>query len=321
MDLNDDESREFLGSLFPGGLKDADLIAELCPDGWGKSPLLASFRPAPEVLFEESAAMRRNLRSFGKSMKRKDADDAPAKPEEPEQTLSEFLAERPDTTREITAEESIAEPAELLGLCLWDVFSDNHEVTTADGRLVDLGSFRGSAGTIADFYKYGPAGPEKRPATQTAEEMMVLFEKMQKAAEGDLPWEEVQEFNYMRFYMGTHMIRGRTDLGPVYGLIFSRLKAAGADWSYSFPRLHVVDLSGLKKEEIADYDPSEAFQKQEEEKERAEELQKMRKQMDRDALAAQREARQGEPPETVRAYQAVYGAFPKGWPPDPYKTK
>lgn len=39
-------------------------------------------------------------------------------------------------------------PVKLLGLCLWDVFSDNHDVIAADGRVVHLGSFRGSAVTI-----------------------------------------------------------------------------------------------------------------------------------------------------------------------------
>jgi hypothetical protein len=38
---------------------------------------------------------------------------------------------------------------ELVGLCLWDTFSDNHEVIAADGRLADIGSFRG-AGAFTD---------------------------------------------------------------------------------------------------------------------------------------------------------------------------
>ena len=40
--------------------------------------------------------------------------------------------------------------------------------------------------------------------------------------------------------------------------------------------------------------------------------------MDRDTLAAKREARRSEPPTTVRAYQEIYRKFPVGWPPDPY---
>jgi hypothetical protein len=37
---------------------------------------------------------------------------------------------------------------ELVGLCLWDTFSDNHEVIAADGRLSDIGSFRGAGAFI-----------------------------------------------------------------------------------------------------------------------------------------------------------------------------
>jgi hypothetical protein len=34
MELTDQEARAFLESLFPGGLKDSAVIAELCPEGW-----------------------------------------------------------------------------------------------------------------------------------------------------------------------------------------------------------------------------------------------------------------------------------------------
>lgn len=32
------------------------------------------------------------------------------------------------------------EVTELVGLCPWDILSDNHEVIGADGRLADIGS-------------------------------------------------------------------------------------------------------------------------------------------------------------------------------------
>lgn len=43
------------------------------------------------------------------------------------------------------------EVTDLVGLCLWDVFSDNHDVITVDGRVADIGSFRG-AGAFLDEY-------------------------------------------------------------------------------------------------------------------------------------------------------------------------
>lgn len=38
-----------------------------------------------------------------------------------------------------------------------------------------------------------------------------------------------REGDYLRFYMGTIWIGRRADLAPVYAMIFSRLKAEGAD--------------------------------------------------------------------------------------------
>ena len=82
-------------------------------------------------------------------------------PDEPEPTFEEFLAKNPAENPEVSAGQVIDEPAELLGLCLWDVFSDNHQVIAADGRVVDLGSFRGSAGVIADFFEGEPDREEE----------------------------------------------------------------------------------------------------------------------------------------------------------------
>ena len=70
----------------------------------------------------------------------------------------------------------------------WDIFSDNHEVVAADGRLVDIGSFR-SASAFLDDYLNAESGKA------------MLWE-------GD----------YMRFYMGTIWIRGRSDLRSVYSI-------------------------------------------------------------------------------------------------------
>ena len=94
------------------------------------------------------------------------------------------------------------EVTELVGLCLWDIFSDNHEVIAADGRLADIGSFRGS-GAFID----------------------------QHLTSGNDWW---REGDYLRFCLGTMWIARRADLAPVYAMIFSRLKALGADWA-TFP--------------------------------------------------------------------------------------
>lgn len=307
MNFDEKESFDFLGSLFPGGLRDPALIAEFCPEGWEKSSLFACFHPSPVRCYKEHLAFRRNMRWMA-SLRRKREEDLGARNEnaepetenDPDPTFEEYLKEHPVTVPVISASDAIDEPAELLGLCLWDIFSDNHEVIAADGRVVDLGSFRGSGGMIADF-----------------------FEQTSRGDQREVDWGSRGGWDYMRFYMGTCWVSGRADLAPAYQLIFRRLKALGADWRYAFPRLHIFDFgsgegSGQGPESIADYNPSVALQKEQERKERVEKTRRLRRDLDRDAMDAKREARAKEPPATVRAYSEVYGSFPAGWPPDPY---
>ncbi len=197
MNLSEQEAFAFLGRLFPDGMKDPALIAELCPEGWGSSPLLfACYHPSPEVRYAESLEFSRNMKNLGLTLSRRKGEvtqappDEPEEPEEPEPTFEEFLAKNPLENLEVSAEQAIDEPAELLGLCLWDVFSDNHEVIAADGRVVDLGSFRGSAGVIADFFEGSNDREEK-----SEDEM----------------WSGWDGGDYMRFYMGTWWLERRAD--------------------------------------------------------------------------------------------------------------
>jgi len=295
--LSEQESFKVLRSLFPGGLKDPAVITELCPEGWGESPLFACYHPAPEVRYVESLEFSRNLKNLSSLLGRRKGEAAQTPPEEPEPTFEEFLAKNPPGDTPISAAEAIDDPAELLGLCLWDIFSDNHDVVAADGRVAHLGSFRGSAGVIADFFEGAPTKEEESE---------------------DGMWSAWDFSDYMRFYMGTWWLSRRADLSPVYQLIFRRLKSLGADWRYSFPRLHLIDFGLPEEDSGTGYDPSAALAKEAERKNRAEELRQTRRKMDRDTLAAKREARRSEPPTTVRAYQEIYRKFPVGWPPDPY---
>jgi hypothetical protein len=64
-----------------------------------------------------------------------------------------------------------------------------------------------------------------------------------------------------------------------------------------------------------DYSPSEAFAKEQEERERQGELDRFRAELAEGNAQARREALDRPPPPTVRAYQAVFGHDPKGWPP------
>ena len=133
-------------------------------------------------------------------------------------------------------------------------------------------------------------------------------------------------YTYLDFYMGTGTVSGRCDLQPVYEMIFRRLRTRGMDWEYHFPRLHLVDFRPLKKQieeqergdepEWTGYDPAAAFEEEQENRQKDEEIAEMREKLDEGHREAVEAAREHEPPATVRAYQAVYGEFPKGWPPD-----
>jgi hypothetical protein len=178
---------------------------------------------------------------------------------------------------------------ELVGRCLWDVFSDNHDVVAPDGRLLHLGSFRASGGFLADILN--------RQIGST-------------------------HYDYIDFYLGTIWVAESADLTLVCQMIFRRLHRRRLDWIYHFPRLYAVDLRPLKealdqehRPDWLNYSPSEAVAKEQEQKEQDKRLAELRESLDEGYREALEEARKGPPPATVSAYQAVFGSVPRGWPP------
>ncbi len=320
--LEDEELHESFAALFPQGWFGADELAELAPRGWAESGLVAVFHPSAAQIHEESARIRRNLSQLFKPK-----PDAPQSP--PERTLAEVEAEHVEAP--IEAER---ECQELVGLCLWDIFSDNHEVTDEEGRLFDLGSLRSSGGFLAEVLNKqdGPKPPPKlEPAGMFADmfapknaspEQANMFAMLKQEMFGD------GGYTYLDFYMGTHQIASSVDLMPVYRMIFRRLRARGCDWKYAFPRLYAVDMRPLSKAseeqkreesgepEWAEYDPSAAFEQDAEEEERDRKLGEMRESLDEAHREAVEASLDREPPTTVRAYEAEYGQFPEGWPPE-----
>lgn len=275
--LPEPECEALFRALFPEGFAGADVLRELAPGGWDGSPLDAVYHPSTDVCFEETLRMHRNMRDLF----RKKEDPVPAEPTR-EEIAREWKPRPCEPGREM---------AELVGRCLWDVFSDNHEVRTADGVLAGLGSFRASAGFLAD----------------------VLNAQVGRSSYG-----------YMDFYMGTHMIGGRADLKPVYRMIFGRMKAAGLSWSYSCPRIYLVDFRGLRETldpspepEWAGYSPSEALAAEERDREAEAESAASHAAVDDANRAGWEALLAGPPPDTVQAHLGVYGRFPEGWPPLP----
>jgi hypothetical protein len=264
--------------LFPHGFAGPDVLHELAPEGWENSPLLAVFHPSPTQSYEESLRFHRNLLKL-----RRPNDERPVPPEPTLHEVARDYRERP-----IEVDQEVRE---LVGECLWDVFSDSHEVVGPEGRAFDLGSFRGSGDFLADVLN-----------RQVGE----------------------RRYDYMSFYMGTIWVAQRADLTPVYGLIFGRFRGRRLDWIYHFPRLYAIDLRPLKdaldKQKEPDwlnYSPSEALAKEAEEKAHDQELAKFRESLDEGYREAVEEALSAPPPATVRAYESVYGRFPRGWPPVP----
>jgi hypothetical protein len=276
--LTDRELYALFDRLFPDGFAGADVLAEIAPEGWERAPLLACLHPSVEQLFEERVAIHRNLEEWRRLARRRKGSAA-LEPR-PDPTLDDVRREYEPSP--VNQEEEVTE---LVGLCLWDVFSDNHDVIADDGRVADIGSFRG-AGAFLDEY---------------------LTRDQEGWSDGD----------YMRFYMGTIWISRRADLMPVYAMIFRRLKAAGADWVYHFPEIGLVELA------LADdadkpgdrYSVSQAAVAELEAQKRRTEIERFRTELREANARAREEAMDRPPPATVRAYQQVYGRDPRGWPP------
>ena len=298
--LTDAECEAFLDRLLPQGLAGADVVEEIAPEGWEQSPLLACFHPSPERVFEERLQIHRNLARLARP-RREGEPDNPAPVPRPEPTFEEVR-----TAWKETAVNAADEVTDLIGMCLWDVFSDNHEVITAEGRVADLGSFRGAAGFIAEYVSglrvEGSFDTSTQPSPRSRRRGSSILR------------------DYMDYYMGTIWIGQRADLAPVYRMIFRRLKALDADWEYHFPELAVVDLSPLRQQlepsKPEDYSPSEAFAAEEAERERQTELAEMQATLAEGNEQARQEAMDRPAPPVVRAYEDVFGREPRGWPPD-----
>jgi hypothetical protein len=277
--MSEVELRALFDGLFPHGFAGQDVLDQIAPHGWEHSPLLACFHPSVERIFEERLLLRRNLERLRRLRRRSVGSVADVS--SPEPTLEDVRKEY-----EPSLVHQDDEVTQLVGLCLWDTFSDNHEVIAADGRLADIGSFRG-AGAFID-------------------------EHLTRDHEG------FREGDYMRFYMGTIWIGQRADLAPVYAMIFSRLKAVGADWVYHFPELGIVEFSsmdGASAPSRPGYSVSQVAIAELNAQRRRAEVQKLRAELEEMNAHAREEAMDREPPAIVRAYRQIYCRDPRGWPP------
>jgi hypothetical protein len=129
--LTDAELKAFFDRLFPYGFAGDDVLEEIAPEGWEKSPLFACFHPSVEQVFKERVRMHRNLEGLVAARRKREPEKLAPKPEP---TLEEVRGDWKETPVSV-----IEEVTDLVGECLWDVFSDNHEVIAADQRVMDIG--------------------------------------------------------------------------------------------------------------------------------------------------------------------------------------
>ena len=249
---SDEECGSLFAALFPNGFAGEDVLPEIAPEGYPQSRLRFAFHPTVDQVHWERVQVHRNLQEWPWRDKER--------PKEPEPTLEEVAATFEDSPVEVDRE-----VRELVGLCLWDTFSNENDVVGLDGRLVDIGSWRGAGGFIAEELN-----------RQTGE----------------------SKYDYMDFYMGTVWMSQRTDLTPVYEMIFRRLKERLLNWRYRFPELGLVEFSSDK--------PDGA---------RSLRIEKMRAELKKSHREAIEDSKEQPVPAIVLAYQNVYGTFPHGWPP------
>lgn len=323
---SEEELIAVFAKLFPQGFAGSDVRRTLAPEGWDKSPLLALFHPSAEQRFQESLQMHQNI----EKMRLASGSAGKELPPAPPPTRADFVDDAEDI---IAPDEEISR---LVGTCLWDVFSDGHDVLDEGGREVSLGSFRASAGFLADrLNEQVKAGQVQGPAIDAAtraEEVHKMMREAMPEMNNDLLFQFMKEqqtgpYDYMDCYLGTQSIAHRADLGPVYRMIFTRLRALDLDWKYTFPRLHLVDMRPLKEHldaqkaeesgepDWAGYCPEKELANDEANREKDRELAEMRESLDegyRESVAA---SLNEPPPLIVRSYREIYGDWPDGWPP------
>jgi len=263
----------FLKGLLPD-TREA-LREALAPEGWADSPLSDYAFSAPD---EQEERARDAMDRVNEML-----DDAgeEAMDEDVQEMMFEHMHDRdPSPDVEDTG------ACDVMGMALWDVFSDNHDVVDPNGVAYHLGSFRGSAGTIAE----------------TLNETYDLGRR----------------YTYIDFYMGASLGEDDAPFRPVYEWIFRRLYERDCDWHYTFPRLYLMSFDQPEDEgpdDPAAYDPSASVERNLEREEKEEEIEELRKELDQMHREAVEKAKDESPPLVVQAYEGVFGEWPSGWPP------
>ena len=259
------EINRILNNIFDNSKTLLELIA---PDGWRNSDYIRFFHPTPEQQYEENTAMTKNLNKIARNQTPIEAYNPDNYP--------------PDDLNNISEEKEFQK---VLALSVYDIFSNNHEVYNKDGKVYDLGSFRGSGRFIAEYLN------SRNP--------------------------ETNHYDYLDFYMGTIWIEKRADLLPFYEFIFQILKKEACDWNYCFPRIYLLDLSSDETKEIenpVDYKPEEAMANEIERLNRKKESEKFQNELDESFEKEYEEAKYRPLIPIVQAFKNIYNRLPTNHP-------
>lgn len=264
----DDECIDILKFIF----KDAEqCYFRMVPNGFKKSDLVLFLHPTPEQQYEEHIRMRDNINRLTKKSKQ----------ENEEIEISDFKQD------DLTDISEYDEFLYILGLSIYDIFSNNHEVIGNDNKIYDFGSFRGSGRFIADFFS------------------------------DNFP-DNSKKYDYMDFYMGSIWIKGRGNLTPFYDYIFQKLKDFNCVWKYSFPRMHLIDPKTIfdtsNDDKLEDYKPEKALLKQLELTEKDKQTKKFQEELEKIYNEEYEEAKYKPLSQIVHAYKNIYGQLPNGHP-------
>ena len=261
--ITDIKINELLNKIFDNS---PSLLTSIAPKGWSQSEYANFLHPTAKQQYEESIRLTERLNKWTQEKNEVEPLD---------NYKQDDLTNIPETE----------EFQYVLGLSVYDIFSNNHEVYNLEDNLIyDLGSFRGSGRFIADFInnKYSN-----------------------------------KKYEYLDFYMGTIWIRDRANLLPFYEFIFKIIKMKTCDWNYSFPRLFLLDLSNEKSSDEENpelYSPEKSMNIELDMINKEKETLEFQKELDSSFEKEYDDAKYKPLVIIVQAYKNVYGKLPNDHP-------
>ncbi len=245
-----------------------ELLFKIAPNGWINSEFIKIFHPTGEQQYYEHKQLSEQINRLKSNSGNLDIPD-----------LNSF---QQDSLENINVQEEFDY---TLGLCVYDIFSNNHTVYDQDGIVFNLGSMRGSGLFMSNFFN-------------------LELDTLQKS------------YDYMDFYMGSIWVNKRADLSPFYEYIFSKLKLNYCDWQYEFPRLYTIAPQKIEenKGDHQTYHPNDAVLEQIAEEQKEKENDAFLEMLDKQFEDDFEDAKYKPLPPLVQAYKRIYGSLPEGHP-------